>query len=529
MKNKQLARNQYTHDLIMSRINAITGVRFHSEFSDLKEELAAMSDNLRLESITDSKATFVHDAKILCYLNAIQSDIASQSFKVAMIRFEKLKKLMIERNQVANDAGLGAFTSPKERRLQARTDKKIEKLQRKKGGKDIALAFKTEELYADDDLYELKVAGLEDARRIKYEEGLKYLERYQKNPNDVGTFTKLKTLEQELMKLDAMIQMHSNEMIKNSFLDRLKSLPETQKRIASARTYTNESAQVIMDEYNQMVQEQGSDIVMGAYMQSQQQQGSIFGIGAAPGMGMGMNVGMTSGMGMGMNAGMAPGMGMGMNTGMAPGMGINAGMGAPSIFSVPNPNASAAQNNAKHELENLKKVVNQLEQQENRFNDEIQSLGIEQARVIAELKPMLADWDRMTPMQRKVYKGQIDSKKGELNRITQKIDRINQARAATTDQLNLATMKQQIDELDRMCNGSVAANVDFMQMSEYIKKATEQGNSKLDALATAVAVSQSTEVRTDSMTGSMQSESSSTEGYGDTEYDDLKRQIGYKA
>ena len=480
MGNKNAQINEFNRNQILEKIDVITRACTDTK---LRMALEDMRMKITAQPIDSSAQAFECDAKIISYLNAIQGDVMQGGWTVAQLRLEKVQKALVERGQIGGTSS-DLLLTRQQKRLKKQQEKRMAKWQKKNSIAEASSSFTVDELYKDDELYEMHLAGLHDSLAREQAKFNEIDAQLKKDPYNQFLISQYQKLQDVIRGLNDRIKIYSDERTRTSYITSLQQASAAHKELIAARPYSNEAAKVIKEEHDAIMQSYADDEIlkmraqeMGTYSSS------VGGVGT---------VVATSGMTMG---------------------------GVSSIDPI----------RARQELDQLRRAVSQLEQREADYNQQVKDYGMELAQVDEELKALLTKRDTLSPAQRKVFDGEIEVRRAKHNRIAQIIDRVNQARSEATDKLNLVAIKEQVVQLERICNSDTAiAGIDFEKIALEIRENTEKRNQALDAIGTAVAVSQSIETKTGAMSGTNQTNSTSLDEYGDSKFDDLKRELGMK-
>lgn len=483
MLSRQAKLNEFNRQQILERIVMLTRGCTTPSSRNLLTELNRIRDTLNMQSPAATRQAYECDAKIRNYLNAIQGDIAAQSWNVADIRIEKIKQVLSERATLSI-GGSDALMTRQEKRQRKRDEREFAKWQKKNKIEDFASSLSIDELYKDDELYSLNVARLQDAIQREEEKRTELVRKQERDPYNEAIISNIEVADDKIAGLRETLNVYTDERKRASYIASLRQAPAARKEAIATRTYSDEEAQYIIGQHDVTMEEMSNDFVLQARAQ-------------------GRGTGRT-----------AP-----SRTATATTGGVGGARASGS---------ASDQVRMRREIEDIRKAVSQLEQYDQHFMQKLQDCDVELREVEAQLRPLLERRKQLTPSQRSTIDSQIDSLNAKRNRIVTTIKQISQAKSINLDKLNLVANKQQWLEIlnsTDLANVNVAG-IDFQQIAMELREAAIEGNRKLDEIGTAVAVSQSEEIRSGAMSGTMQANSESLGEFSDSKYDDLEKQLG---
>ena len=494
-KNRQEI-NAHNRDKIIGQLDTIRG---NCKNMALGSRLSAVYDAINNHSASPSPKMISYDAPILRYLQALHNDIIAKSYRVAAIRLEIIETIVGERSAAEGSSG-NPYASGKELRIIARSEKELDKWYKDNMNKVIS-TFSIDELYKPEEIYRINIAGRQDLIDSETAKLEKLKAQLEQNPFDNSVISDMQITEEQINGLKEQISVFMNERMRDVYLQSLGNATATQKQLIVERSYSDEQAQIVMQEYKDFKKKVGQDPVLQFMLE---------------------NRGGTTG---------AANMGAVNQTSASS---VNSiGMGGPQVMPGVSDNIAKLQQDAierknkQKELDDLKNSVRLLERNEERFQMALEVKDLEMREVDAQLAKLLGIRKTLTASQRLTTDGTIDSLNAKRNRIVNSINQINQARSINTEKLSLVSNK--VGLMDVLSTGVVTdavADYDFEQMAIELKEAAERGNAELDRLGTAYLVSTSTEFRSGAMSGTNQVHSESLNGLDDDKYAELEKLLG---
>lgn len=413
---------------------------------------------LRSRPVVFSVEAFESNVRIYKYLQEISADLTDKCYTVAKYRTKKLDEEVVKNAFVSGNSPM--LTTKKELKKDKITSKAINAYA-KKGGLDLTRHVSVGELYNSTDLYNIMVAQLQDkVTSLKADmaglddEAAPEFTEFQRSQ----IAFQLSTAQQEL-------KMYGDEGNRESYIAAMATITEKDKELISQRKYTEEQAQVIQTQY---------DEVMARRISEKDQ--------------------------------LKPGMESFLQNGK---VGVSAISGVSSV-----------------DIKKLADGIKVLEKNQESSIRVLEELEVELKEVEDNLRTLLRAREKQDAAECEINDGKITMAAGNRVRILTKIKTENQKLSEATKELIMRdTEISQMESLRSRSELQDTLGVDVEKMAVSINALIKKGNEMKQKVDDAYAAAFSTDIEKDSITGGNVLNVDATTGKNIGKFDDLRIQL----
>ena len=325
-------------------------------------------------------------------------------------------------------------------------------------------------------------SALEEYNKLKSE--------LENNPFDTFIATQMSTVQIKIKGLQDQLRLYSNEQTRTNYLKMISQAPATQKQLIAERPYSDEAAQIAMQEYNQFQATLNSDPV-GQHMSE------VLGGAAGSGVDLTFGVGMVG----------------------QPGLSANADIRRLQEEAI-------AKKKKDDDKKKLKEADKELDEKQNRLQDKLEENTAHLIELEAEIKSLLKQSDNLSPAQLFAIKRKLETLQAERNRIIRHNKEIAREMAIIQDRRAIVDGRVRSGEVTSEVGLGIADTIDYGQSAVESKEESAKRNETLDELDTAVVVAQSEDIRFGAASAIDQDEFESADSGEDDIIAQLKKEFG---
>ena len=492
-KKKYEAINAQSKKAILAQIEVYIQ---QARDSEVAAKLNSAKNLLVNQGITSSEQVPEIDRKIVALLSDIGKDLASGSMAVVKDKIDGVLKKLNERAPLCTDNS--AFRPKQE----IKRGKEAEKARKQLGM--AATSMTAEELYSPEQLIDFMLMAADERQKKMQDKKRALSDALNANPNDPIAQSSLKKLEIKINENAKRIAMLQNEGERTVLIDSIQNLTLEQKRLIATRQSSDEQFDVIMSDYQKMVDALNKDNVRTNEAIKTFHSFDMNGVKTA---------GFTQ-------------------------------TNQPAIFSTTDFIAmggrtaqtarhEAAGNSATDEvLENIDEIVRSLEKCELMYSDKSNDINADLKDMDMRLKQLLKKREAATASECLVLDGEIDRLNAERVNAKRAIERYRNALATNADKLSLArslSTQRDLNEINRRMqentDGKFTCFEDYaMALRDYAEKA----NAELENIGTVNVVANSVDIKMNTMTGRETDSSGELYVKDEDKYKALEMELGIR-
>ena len=477
-------------------------------------KLNSAKNAILAQGATSSEEVAKLDKVILDILADLGKDLAAGNSAVVVKKLDNVLEKMETRAPYCTDNS--QFLTKEDRKRAKNADN---------AGRKLGLntpAAKAEDLYSPEELLEFMLIEATERQEKMTAEMQALYTRLKANPNDPVATYRWNTLKIKMKENGDRITMLQSEGNRTVLVNSMQNLTAEQKQLIASRQISDEQFDVIMADYQKMVNQQMAD---AAHVQQATDMFLNTSTGAAQATGASAQAAQPSILSdpdfIAMGGGAAK---------------------TPSILSDPDfiamggaaaaPAAGAGNAATDAVFENIDRIVHELEKCELMYSDKLDDVSADLKDMDKRLAQLLEKRKNATASECLVLDGEIDRLNAERVNAKNAIKRYRQALAVNTEKLSLArslSNQRDLNEINRRMQESTGgAFTNFEDYAMALREYTEKANADLESIGTVNAVANGVDVNMSTMTGREADASGEFEVKDEDKYRALEEELGIR-